>query len=75
MEGIREIEYRAFKRQAALKGVDLDKDKEDEDPITRIKRKLAGDDPETNDIVGLVKAPTLQAEYGFDVGLGYKEID
>lgn len=73
IEGIRERETKEFRRNASLQGINLDSPENEEDPITRIKRRLAGDDPEINDVKGLIKAPSLQQELGFDLGLGYIE--
>lgn len=41
VNAVREREHRQMKFQAALKGVDIDKDKpKEDDPVERIKRKV-----------------------------------
>lgn len=51
VEAYRETEHRRMKFQAALKGVNLDENKQEDDPVERIKRKVrakqAGVDEET----------------------------
>lgn len=68
VESMRETEHRLMKFQAALKGIDIDKNKtQEEDPIEKAKRrvraKMAGVDEETLRF----RETTSAAGFGVDV--------
>lgn len=65
---INEKDYEDKKFSAALKGVDLDANRENTKTFEDVRREALGDNPKTNDIVNL--KGRLAQETGFGVGKG-----
>jgi len=70
----RELEYEEKKFLAAIQGVDLDKDKEEEDPWTRLKNKVFNGGRKDNDILTFQGQKAAQAGFGIGMGLDYENL-
>lgn len=73
----RDSEYSSRKFAAALKGVDLDKAQQEEDPWEKLKAKVAsrGATTDTNDILSLQGQAAAKAGFGIGMGLEAEVID
>lgn len=65
------------KFNAAIQGIDLDADTEDEDAWEKLKARVAsgGKAEDSNDIMGLQGIAAQQAGFGIGFGLEMEEID
>lgn len=70
-----EKDYEDKKFSAALKGVDLDSNRQDVKTFEDIRREALGDDPKANDIVNLKGKLAQEAGFGIDQGLMYEVWD
>lgn len=75
LESKRKLEYEEKKFLAAIQGVDLDKDNQEEDPWTKLKNKVFNGGKKDNDILTFKGQKAVQAGFGIGMGLDYEKID
>lgn len=75
LESKRKLEYEEKKFLAAIQGVDLDKDNQEEDAWTKLKNKVFNGGKKDNDILTFKGQKAAQAGFGIGMGLDYEKID
>ncbi len=75
LESKRKLEYEEKKFLAAIQGVDLEKNNEEEDAWTKLKNKVFNGGRKDNDILTFQGQKAAQAGFGIGMGLDYEKID
>jgi hypothetical protein len=75
LESKRKLEYEEKKFFAAIQGVDLEKNNEEEDAWTKLKNKVFNGGRKDNDILTFQGQKAAQAGFGIGMGLDYEKID
>lgn len=75
LESKRKLDYEDKKFFAAMQGVDLDKDNQEEDAWTKLKNKVFNGGRKDNDILTYQGQKAAQAGFGIGMGLDYEKID